>query len=199
MRRVDVRDIGSADVCADGDHRHGRISRCTHTGISRASATLMSAASRELRARKRHRRPQIASRVWEFQGASPSFKEREAERRKAHLGNSRGVFPGSPGNRGTRQRLAASRRRRLKDPGPLFRGLGSWRFRAARLSPSSQHTVADPCGPGGNPRPPETVLARHAFGRRISRRDCSLRPALALSHFRIASRSAPSLDRTRRS
>src|SRR3954467_15952481 len=37
-------------------------------------------------------------------------QEREAERRKAHLGNSRGLFPGSPGNRGTRQRLSTSRR-----------------------------------------------------------------------------------------
>jgi hypothetical protein len=37
-------------------------------------------------------------------------KEREAERRKAHLGNGRGLFPGLPGNRGTRQRLSASRR-----------------------------------------------------------------------------------------
>src|SRR3954467_12025045 len=37
-------------------------------------------------------------------------QEREAERRKAHLGNSRGLFPGSPGNRGTRQRLSTFRR-----------------------------------------------------------------------------------------
>src|SRR4051794_40389811 len=37
-------------------------------------------------------------------------QKREAERRKAHLGNSRGLFPGSPGNRGTRQRLSTFRR-----------------------------------------------------------------------------------------
>ena len=52
-------------------------------------------------------------------------------------------------------------------------------------------------GTDGYPRPPESVLARHSRGRRISHRDYSLRPALALSHFRIASRSAPSLDRMR--
>src|SRR4051812_27082259 len=40
----------------------------------------------------------------------PSKRKREAERRKAHLGNSRGLFPGLPGNRGTRQRLSALRR-----------------------------------------------------------------------------------------
>src|SRR3954453_6066948 len=68
----------------------------------------------------------------------PSKRKREAERRKAHLGNSRGLFPGSSGNRGTRQRLSTSRGGFLKALGPFFRGLGSWgRFRAARLSPSS--------------------------------------------------------------
>src|SRR3954452_18138361 len=40
----------------------------------------------------------------------PRTEKREAERRKAHLGNSRGLFPGSPGNRGTRQRLSTFRR-----------------------------------------------------------------------------------------
>jgi hypothetical protein len=52
-------------------------------------------------------------------------------------------------------------------------------------------------GPDGNPGPPEPVLARHNLRRRISLQGCPFRPALALSHFRIASRSAPSLDRTR--
>src|SRR3954453_1854687 len=52
----------------------------------------------------------MPSREWEVRGTSPSKEEREAERRKAHLGNSRGLFPGSPGNRGTRQRLSTSRR-----------------------------------------------------------------------------------------
>src|SRR3954452_4600752 len=40
----------------------------------------------------------------------PRTEKREAERRKAHLGNSRGLFPGSPGNRGTRQRLSTFHR-----------------------------------------------------------------------------------------
>src|SRR5712675_3016431 len=39
----------------------------------------------------------------------PRREKREAERRKAHLGNSRGLFPGSPRIRGTRQRLSTSR------------------------------------------------------------------------------------------
>jgi hypothetical protein len=38
----------------------------------------------------------------------------ETGRRKAHLGNSRGLLPGLPENRGTRQRLSASRRGVLK-------------------------------------------------------------------------------------
>src|SRR6266478_6329246 len=44
----------------------------------------------------------------------PRQEKREAERRKAHLGNGRGLFPGLPRNRGTRQRLSASRRGVLK-------------------------------------------------------------------------------------
>src|SRR3979411_163414 len=44
----------------------------------------------------------------------PRREKREAERRKAHLGNGRGLFPGLPRNRGTRQRLSASRRGVLK-------------------------------------------------------------------------------------
>src|SRR3954471_23769511 len=47
-------------------------------------------------------------------------------------------------------------------------------------------------GPDGNPGPPECVLARHVPRRRISLWGYPLRPALALPHFRIASRSAPS-------
>jgi hypothetical protein len=146
-------------VRAGCDHHHRRISRRTHTAITRASATLMSAASRELRARKRHRRPQIASRGSEFQGASPSFEEREAERRKAHLGNSRGVFPGSPGNRGTRQRLAALHPRRLKTPVRSSGDVASRRFRAAAC-PRPATPVAEPrSGPG---RKPEASRVRGA-------------------------------------
>ena len=73
---------------------------------------------------KRHRCPQIPLREWEFQGTSPSKEEGEAERRKARLGSKNAPFGRS---------AAASCK-----PGPFFRGLGSWRFRAARLSPSSQ-------------------------------------------------------------
>ena len=51
-------------------------------------------------------------------------------------------------------------------------------------------------GTDGYPRPPESVLARHSRGRRISLQGFPFRPALALSRFRLASRSAPSLDRT---
>src|SRR4051794_18844525 len=49
-------------------------------------------------------------REWEVRGTSLSKEEREAERRKAHLGNGRGLIPGLPRIRGTRQRLSASRR-----------------------------------------------------------------------------------------
>jgi hypothetical protein len=52
-------------------------------------------------------------------------------------------------------------------------------------------------GTDGYPGPPESAFAKRSRGRRIDRRGCPFRPALALSHFRIASRSAPSLDRTR--
>src|SRR3954451_25336768 len=58
---------------------------------------------------ERHRCPQMPSREWEVRGTSLSIKRgrRNAERRT--LGNSRGLFPGSPGNRGTRQRLSTFR------------------------------------------------------------------------------------------
>ena len=39
----------------------------------------------------------------------PRQEKRKAERRKAHLGNGRGLFPGLPRNRGARQRLSALR------------------------------------------------------------------------------------------
>src|ERR1700716_2625535 len=87
------------------------------------------------------------------------------------------MFPGLTENRGTRQRLSASRRSVLKPWSVLP---GTWQTpeevlehgvcRAARLSPSSQLTVADPYGPDGNPRPPGTALARHVPRRRIDLR-----------------------------
>src|ERR1700710_996870 len=51
-----------------------------------------------------------------FRGLPPT-KGRETGRRKAHLGNGRGLFPGLPANRGTRQRLSASRRGDFFGPG----------------------------------------------------------------------------------
>src|ERR1041385_1560705 len=110
---------------------------------------------------------------------------------------SRGVSPGSPGNRGARQRLFGAPPRRLRT---LVRASGD-------VAPGDFAPLACPrpaslsgrplSGPDGYPGPPETVLARHVPRRRISLQGCPFRPALALSHFRIASRSAPSLDRTR--
>jgi hypothetical protein len=47
----------------------------------------------------------------------PQSEKREAERRKAHLGNGRGLIPGLPENRGTRQRLSAFLRGDFFDPG----------------------------------------------------------------------------------
>src|ERR1700710_1862201 len=55
----------------------------------------------------------------------PRREKREAERRKAHLGNSRGLFPGLPRNRGTRQRLSASRRGDFFDLGTDASGTGA--------------------------------------------------------------------------
>jgi hypothetical protein len=87
---------------------------------------------------ERHRCPQIPSREWEFQGTSLSKEEREAERRKAHLGNGRGLFPGLPGNRGTRQRLSASRRGGFFVPRTVLPSAGTSR------SPSSRQAFAHP-------------------------------------------------------
>src|SRR3954469_21945438 len=68
-------------------------------------------------------------------GSSLSLKEREAEARKGAIGNSRGVFPGSPGNRGTRQRLSALRRGDFFDLWDLTSG-----HRRELFSPSRQVT-----------------------------------------------------------
>src|ERR1700754_4452067 len=92
----------------------------------------------------------------------PREEKREAERRKAHLGNGRGLFPGSPGNKGTRQRLSTFRR------GDLLASARSSKAQEATQRPadhdgfpavtctSPSHRVAGPIvGPGGVPRPPE--------------------------------------------
>src|ERR1700710_1007529 len=127
----------------------------------------------------------------------PRREKREAERRKAHLGNGRGLFPGLPGNRGTRQRLSASRRSVLKPWSVLP---GTWQtpervlehgdfapLACPRPASSQWQTLTgrtetqglpDPCLRGTSPG------AASTFG-------LPLRPALALSHFSNASRSAP--------
>src|ERR1700716_198187 len=100
------------------------------------------------------------------------------------------MFPGLTENRGTRQRLSASRRGVLKPWSVLP---GTWQtpeevlehgvFPAARLSPSSQLTVADPVKgrteTQGLPRPclrGTSPGAASTFG-------LPLGPAFALSHF----------------
>src|SRR6185295_13094236 len=92
----------------------------------------------------------------------PRQEKREAERRKAHLGNSRGLFPGSPENRGTRQRLSTFRR------GDLLASARSSKAQEASASPPITTDFppspaprpaiswqAPIVGPGGVPRPPE--------------------------------------------
>src|ERR1700719_1476776 len=79
-------------------------------------------------------------------------EEREAERRKAHLGNGRGLFPGLPGKRGTRQRLSASRRGVLN---PWSALPGTWLTAISRRPPVPVQpaSVADPdSGAGRIPR-----------------------------------------------
>src|SRR3954447_19199050 len=111
---------------------------------------------------------------------------------KGALVTSRGVSPGSPGNRGTRQRLPALHLRRLKTLVRSSGDVADRRFRAAACPRPASLSGRPLSGPDGNPRPPETALARHVPRRRI-RPDWVTPPgqALALSHFRLASRSAP--------
>ena len=99
-------------------------------------------------------------------------KEREAERRKAHLGNGRGLLPGLPENRGTRQRLSASRRGDFFVPGTALPA-------QARASSPSRQAFAHPSpappshlrqslvvGTVGYPRPPECAGQRLPHARR---------------------------------
>src|SRR5882724_6620301 len=132
-----------------------------------------------------------------FRGLPPT-KGRETERRKAHLGNGRGLFPGLPRNRGTRQRLSASRRDVLKPWSVLP---GTWQtpervlehgifapLACPRPASSQWQTLfkgrtetqglPGPCLRGTSPG------AASTFG-------LPFRPALALPHFSNASRSAP--------
>src|SRR5712671_1838312 len=108
----------------------------------------------------------------------PRRQKREAERRKAHLGNGRGLFPGLPRNRGTRQRLSASRRDVLRPWSVLP---GTWQTPVEVLEHGDLAPLACPRpassqwqtlfqGPDGNPEPPGNVLAKHAPRRRIAPR-----------------------------
>src|SRR3954462_13370409 len=80
---------------------------------------------------------------------------------------SRGLLPGSPGNRGTRQRLPASRRGVLK-PWSVLPGTWLNGDFAPPPVPVQPHQWQGPVvGPDGNPGPPESVGANHGRGRRI--------------------------------
>src|SRR3954471_11938527 len=104
---------------------------------------------------------------------------------KGAIVTSRGLFPGSPGNRGTRQRLPALHLRRLKT---LVRSSGD----VATLGDFAPHAcprpatlVAEPrSGPGRKPRA-SRVRACEARPRAPHRplRVTPSQPALALSHF----------------
>jgi hypothetical protein len=72
---------------------------------------------------------------WAF-SLSPLFEGRRNAERRASGNSGRSMFP-ALGKQRPRKRLPTFLRSVLS-PGPRFRGLGSWRFRAARLSPSSQ-------------------------------------------------------------
>ena len=90
--------------------------------------------------------------------------KRSAERR---IVTSRGVSPGSPGNRGTRQRLAALRRGVLKPRSVLP---GTWLggdFAPPPVPVQPRQRQSPVVGPDGNPRPPESVGANHSRRRRI--------------------------------
>src|SRR5882757_194268 len=122
----------------------------------------------------------------------PRREKREAERRKAHLGNGRGLFPGSPENRGTRQRLSASRR------GDLLASARSSKAQEASQRPadhdgfpavtctSPSHLVAGPHSRAGRDPKASRVCVCETQPRAPHRpvRVSPFQPALALSHFR---------------
>src|SRR3979411_1720007 len=107
----------------------------------------------------------------------PRREKREAERRKAHLVTGRGLFPGLPRNRGTRQRLSASRRGVLKPWSVLP---GTWQTPEEVLEHGDLAPLACPrpassqwqtqLRAGRKPKASRLVLARHVPRRRISLR-----------------------------
>ena len=152
---------------------------------------------------KRHRRPQNPLREWGVRGTSLSTEEREAERRKAHLGNGRGLFPGLPRNRGTRQRLSASRR------GVLLASARSSKAQEASQRPtdhdgfpavtctSPSHLVAGPhSGAGRGPKASRVCVCETQPRAPHLPSDCpSGQLSLCPTSDRLMKR--PSLDRTR--
>jgi hypothetical protein len=99
-----------------------------------------------------------------------ALDEGEAERRKAHLGNGRGMFPGLTENRGTRQRLSASRRGVLRPWSVLP---GTWQAPEEAL----EHGVFAPLA---CPRPAssqwQTPLRAGRKPRASRQRACEARP-----------------------
>src|SRR6185295_5834810 len=93
----------------------------------------------------------------------PREEKREAERRKAHLGNGRGLIPGLPEIRGTRQRLSAFRRGDFFVPGTALpaqaRASSPSRQAFARPSPAPPSHLRQSLvvGTVGYPGPPECV------------------------------------------
>src|SRR5436305_15338764 len=87
-------------------------------------------------------------------GPSLSSKEREVDAPKGARVTGRGLSPGSPGNRGTRQRLSALHRGVLR---PWSALPGTWLLAAISRHPPvpvQPASVADPLGPDGYPGPP---------------------------------------------
>src|SRR3954471_19418318 len=109
----------------------------------------------------------------------------------------RGVFPKRREQRHTATPVRRSTCGDFFVPGTVLPGRGeafAMIPRAFALSLQPRPAIegsAPSLGTDGYPRPPGSLLARHSRGRRIDRQGCPFRPALALSHFRIASRSAP--------
>ena len=137
------------------------------TRSSRAMTVVCVAATSLLLPGSRHRRPQIALRVWEVQGPRSPSRRGRWKRRKAQLGNGRGLSSGSPEDRCTRQRLSALHRGVLRPRSVLP---GTWQPSAiSRRMPvpvQPGYWQSPIVGPDGNPRPPECGELRWLPARR---------------------------------